>query len=343
MNSVRPLFTIAIASYNYANYLPKGLNAIRNQTFRDFNVLISDDCSTDKSVDIIRRFQSENPDLDIRIIENAQNQGLVANKNILIHECTGQYLMLCDADDWMCEDCLEKMADVIARERPDRVISQVAHIDEKGHIIQTEYIPENQTKWGWNIHHGSVYRVDLIREHGIDIKGNLDDVFFTIEFAKYCNKVSVIHETLYYWLMHLDSAGRQKADRFDVEAVRNNIGSVFKFTAKIIEDISKESKADKQQTIDELRLVRLKLYYFYILFAFQKESYHNKTVVYRELRHVIRQTDCKYLDNPLIYEKTKVYLRDYAMRAIKLCVLLERMPVALFGYHILTKVKYFDQ
>ena len=80
MENREPFITIGIASYNYANYLPEAFEAIRNQKFRDFEILYCDDGSTDESVEVIKGFIRDNPDLQIRLVE-AENQGIIANKN----------------------------------------------------------------------------------------------------------------------------------------------------------------------------------------------------------------------------------------------------------------------
>ena len=115
----KPLFTIGIASYNYANYIKKLLSSIKEQTFKDYEILISDDFSTDNSLQVINEFIEENPDLCVRVIVAEKNEGLVANKNKLIKNCNGKYLMLCDADDWMSKDCLSEIAKKIAEENED--------------------------------------------------------------------------------------------------------------------------------------------------------------------------------------------------------------------------------
>lgn len=112
---MQPLITVGIASYNYALQIVKALEAVQRQNFHDYEVLISDDCSTDDSVARIKEFISSHPQMTIRLIESERNEGLVANKNKIIQNCRGEYLMLCDADDWMADCCLEKIADKIRR------------------------------------------------------------------------------------------------------------------------------------------------------------------------------------------------------------------------------------
>ncbi|MGN0485576.1 MAG: glycosyltransferase family 2 protein [Lachnospiraceae bacterium] len=339
------LFTIGIASYNYEKFLKKSLEAIKRQKFKDYEVLISDDCSTDQSVAMIREFMRQNPEMDIRLIESKKNEGLIANKNKIIQSCEGEYLILCDADDWMDEKCLEKIAEEIKKENPDRVIVEVAHIGEDGKIIQVEHIPKNQTKWGWNIHHGCANKVSILREHDIKIKGTPDDVYFTIEFAKYCKKVSVVNEVLYYWLVHLDSEGRKIKQNVSEESIAELVKCI-PFIGETIQYIEERNDMNMKKDREELRLVMLKLYYFTIFFSFQKFSLKQKLFSYRIIKSIMQRVDESYLSNSLLKDKQNAPLREYAMQGISIGVLLEKlhlMPLALVGYHILTKFKYFDQ
>ena len=343
---MKPLFTIGIASYNYASYMEKGLNAIKRQKFKNYEVLISDDCSTDNSVEVIKKYIADNPDMNIRLIENDKNRGIEYNKNKLIECCEGEYLMLCDADDWMADNCLEVMADIIEKEHPDRIISEVAHISDDGKIIQIECLTDSQTKWGWNIHHGCANRVEILRKHNIKIHGRPDDVYFTIEFSKYCKKVSIIKEVMYYWLVHLDSEGRGKIPVASTEWVKSFHGTLLHDIENVIHYIEKRNDENAKKDVEELRLVMLKMYYFKILFSFQKYNLRNKLKYYKVLKNIMYNLDNNYLSNVYLKKGSTAPLREYAMKSIRLCAGLERyhlMPMALIGYHIIGKFKYFDQ
>ena len=334
----QPLFTIGIASYNYANYIKRALEAIKNQTFKDYEILVSDDCSTDHSVEVVKEFINENPDINVRLLVKSTNEGLVSNKNTLIKNAQGQYLMLCDADDWMAEDCLANFSDIINLEQPDRVICQVAHIDENGKEVQVETIPEFQTKWGWNIHHGSAYKTDILKKHDILIQKMPDDVYFTLDFAKYCKKTSIINQTLYYWFVHTDSEGR-KHRNYTSEYVSEIFGGCLEYISEIMKN---ENSNDYQ----ELALVRLKLYYFYVLFVFQNETLKDKYKYYDLLHHKMLDLDSNYKTCRYLSKTAPAILREYPMKAIRLCAKLEKyhlMKLGLLGYHVIARFKYFDQ
>lgn len=338
----RPLITIGIASYNYQNYIERALKAIKRQKFTDYEVLISDDCSEDDSVKVIRSFMESNPQMQIRLMVSSENKGIVANKNILIENCGGEYLMICDSDDWMADNCLEKIAEVIEKERPDRIIAAVSDIDETGKIIQVQDVPQKQTKWGWSIHHASAYRVDIIRQHNILIKDRPDDLYFTIEFAKYCKKMSSIQEPIYFWFVHFGSAGRKEKPFASVcpQHLRtlNYLGQTAEFLRAEPEYTSRD--------VEELRMVLLKFYYFYIFFGLQKHPLKEKLYYYKIFHNEVLKIDPDYLKNDFLKNGAEPILRAYALKSIKLFVALERtklMKMAIVFYHIVSRFKYFDQ
>ena len=90
-----PFFTVIIPLYNKENYVENALKSILNQTFIDFEVLIINDCSTDKSVSKIEPYLSEK----VRIIHHEKNKGLSATRNTGIKNAKADYVCYLDADD----------------------------------------------------------------------------------------------------------------------------------------------------------------------------------------------------------------------------------------------------
>lgn len=82
--------------YNAEKYLEKAITSILNQTYIDFEFLISDDCSTDNSFAIIKSYN----DPRIKIFKNDSNLGYLTTCNLLFLEAKGDYIAFQDADDW---------------------------------------------------------------------------------------------------------------------------------------------------------------------------------------------------------------------------------------------------
>ena len=119
---MQPLVSVLICAYNAEKYFAQSLAAVVNQTWRNLEILIVDDGSTDGTPAIARRFQEQ--DGRIRIISNPRNLGFIASLNIgldALAKSGGEYIARTDADDIAAPDWIEKIvgemekdADIVA-------------------------------------------------------------------------------------------------------------------------------------------------------------------------------------------------------------------------------------
>lgn len=114
--SQNPTVSICLPVYNGEKFLAQAIESVVQQSYRDFELLIIDDCSTDGSFEIIEQFRGS--DNRIRYIKNAQNLGLFNNYNECIKQATGQYIKLFAQDDIFHPNILERMVDVLQK-RPE--------------------------------------------------------------------------------------------------------------------------------------------------------------------------------------------------------------------------------
>lgn len=116
----KPLVTVAMAVYNAAEFLEAAVNSILVQTFRNFELLLIDDGSNDRSKDICSRLALS--DNRIRCIFKSSNDGLSVVRNLSVDEAFGKYLLMADADDLMDEHTIEKAVKKAEDEAADVVI-----------------------------------------------------------------------------------------------------------------------------------------------------------------------------------------------------------------------------
>lgn len=105
----RPLFSICIPNYNYAQYIGLTIQSVLNQGFQDFEIIVADNASTDDSVKVVLGFQDER----IRLIQNPFNVGFGPNLDRATEQANGQFIILLSSDDLMANGALEAYAGVI--------------------------------------------------------------------------------------------------------------------------------------------------------------------------------------------------------------------------------------
>lgn len=96
--------SVVMPAYNAENFISEAIDSILNQTFTDFEFIIINDGSTDRTIDIIKSYS----DNRIVIVENEQNMGIVHSLNKGLEYAQGKYIARMDADDFSVKNRLEK-------------------------------------------------------------------------------------------------------------------------------------------------------------------------------------------------------------------------------------------
>jgi glycosyltransferase involved in cell wall biosynthesis len=121
--------SIAMAVFNGEKYIKKQIESILAQTFTDFELIISDDNSTDCSMKICREFQMK--DKRIKIIKNSGNRGFVSNFFNALSYCKGDLLFLADQDDIWIHTKLEKIIKIQKKTGAGLVIHNLYEFSDK--------------------------------------------------------------------------------------------------------------------------------------------------------------------------------------------------------------------
>lgn len=134
------MISVIMSVYNAEKYLAQSISSILNQTYKDFEFLIINDCSTDKSVKIIKEFLQDDNRIDL--IDNRIRLGLTKNLNRAIDQSKGELIARMDADDISEPDRFEKQASFLAENPKIGVLGSCAiDIDEEGNQIGERNVP----------------------------------------------------------------------------------------------------------------------------------------------------------------------------------------------------------
>lgn len=111
-----PKVSVLVAVYNASRYLAQCLDSLLSQTLTDIEIICTDDCSTDDSLDILRDY--ERRDSRVVVVHQEENTGQAHARNHGLQYATGELIAFVDSDDWIAPDCLEKAARTLD-EHPD--------------------------------------------------------------------------------------------------------------------------------------------------------------------------------------------------------------------------------
>jgi glycosyltransferase involved in cell wall biosynthesis len=109
-----PSVSVLIPTYNYARFIGEAVESVLAQDFRDFELLILDDCSTDNTAEVARPFCARDP--RVRFTANSKNLGMVNNWNHCLNQAQGRYIKFIFGDDKLCDpQALGKMIALLER------------------------------------------------------------------------------------------------------------------------------------------------------------------------------------------------------------------------------------
>ena len=140
MNKYR--FSVIISAYNVGDYIERAINSVLNQDFKNYELIIVEDKSTDNTLKNILKYENI---ANVKIIKNAKNRELGAVRNIGIENSTGEFIIHLDGDDTLYENStLSKVDKLIGNESPDIVFLGFEEINGTNGIRLST--AENSTK-----------------------------------------------------------------------------------------------------------------------------------------------------------------------------------------------------
>ena len=209
--------TVAIACYNLEDRISLCLESVISQDYEDLEILIVDDCSTDRSVEIVENLIRQHPEREIRIIVNQTNQGLCKVRNTSINEARGEAIFFMDGDDTIEPGTLSLFVCRMKETGVDVVCGSFRKTDLAGNTILTKQFPEDTFKGNfaysqyiekhitgffwlplWN----NLYRLDFLRSNDIYCATHYrkyELCLFTFKVILNATGVSYINKVTYNW------------------------------------------------------------------------------------------------------------------------------------------------
>ena len=282
--------SVSITTYNHEKYIRQCLESVIIQECNfDFEIIVGEDCSTDKTKKIIEEFAQKYPNI-IKPIYQKQNVGIYRNTSDVLNACSGKYIASLDGDDCMLQGRLQKEFDFLELNKDVAIVFHNMKfigeninkslfnnsLDEKGCIIDLEdFVNIGLAHWSCS---SKMYRKEYLPKEGLlkDLKC-VEDQHFHLQIARY-GKVAYSPEVLGLYRKH--NAGLSQLNKDNIECSINDLVLTYNYACKfgIAKNIvnKKISFVYYDGACQYLMKKDYKMFIYYIEKSVSNNSYCNK-------------------------------------------------------------------
>ena len=217
-----PKVSVIIPVYNTEKYLRKCLDSVCNQTLSDIEIICVNDCSTDNSFEILKEYALK--DDRIKLIDFKENKGAAVARNTGIDEAKGEYIGFVDSDDFIDLDFYEKLYNKAIETGADCSKGELWEINDESKEPFCPYvydlnklIAKNQAYFYFT-YTSAIYNKNFLKKYDINFPAglcHLEDPCFTIKAALYYNKIAIVDNVKYYYVLEKENRNK-KSDEFDI-------------------------------------------------------------------------------------------------------------------------------
>lgn len=274
-----PEVSVIIPVFNVENKLCRCLDSIKQQTFKDFEVILVDDGSMDNSGEICDAYVKQ--DVRFRVIHQ-QNSGVSYSRNVGLDVAKGRYITFVDSDDYVGAEFLHNLYEAIVLYNADIAMCNFYIVALEGNnkcmkhgykagctlkqdtikSVFYKHIQENDCTTGYFSLWNKIFRSNLIKKNHISLDVAMsfgEDMLFVMQCMKFCSKITFLEEPLYYYEMTAS-------------------GLFSKYRRSLLDDIMKcYSFLLEQLNIEEVRdLLPLSLKYYGYIIQYNMEIIKNE-------------------------------------------------------------------
>ena len=253
------LVSIIVPVYNSEKDIKRCINSIIIQDYKNLEVLLINDGSTDNSLKIIREYEKKYT--FIKVI-NQKNIGFANTRNKGITLAKGKYIMFIDNDDYIEKNYVSEYVKEITKEDYDIVIGGYRRITETKRILkEVKLLDKPFSKYLVIAPWGKLYRKDFIVNNNLELLDYRlgEDIYFNINAYLSTNKIKIIDYIGYYWFYNTSSISNT-----DHKKICNTNDIIYLFD-KII-------SLERYHNSASLNYYFIKTYIWYLLYAGKSSS-----------------------------------------------------------------------
>lgn len=222
-----PKVSVIVPVYGVEKYIERCARSLFEQTLDDIEYLFIDDCTPDRSIEILKNVLEEYPNRKSQVIIHRmdQNSGQAAVRKWGMLNASGAYVIHCDSDDWVDVDMYRAMYEKAVEEDADVVICDMAETDENNPY--KSYVCCFNTNRDIFLHHSMSHIVtpslcNKLFRRSIFMQNDIfwpqyamaEDLTTTSQLLWFCDKIGYVHKPLYNYYVNTQSISR----KIDVES-----------------------------------------------------------------------------------------------------------------------------
>lgn len=245
---MKVLVSIIIPIYNVEKYLEKCIKSIINQTYRNLEIILINDGSTDESAKICEAYK----ELDNRIIFiNKKNGGAASAKNEGLKVAKGDYITFVDSDDFVELDMIEYMVNTIKKYNSDIVQCSFTNLYKNTEKFKQDKIIEQKigskdflelfiTKWDSSLFWNKLFKREVIENVFFKEGRCIDDEFFTYKCV--INSKSIVTSNKIVYNYRMRKSGVMKSERSQKQILKDRVDYLYEryeLVRKIYKDLDK--------------------------------------------------------------------------------------------------------
>ena len=209
-----PTVSMIVPVYNSEKTLSRCIDSILNQTYRDFELILLNDGSTDTSGEICDAYAKR--DSRVRVVHK-ENTGVSDTRNRGIDLARGEYLQFLDSDDWITPDATALFVRTATEQQCDMVISQFyrvigEHVSQKGAIDEdglmdrstyANHMMQKPADFYYGVLWNKFYKRSIITEHRLRMDQSIswcEDFMFNLEYVRHTQTIYAMKVPVYYYV-----------------------------------------------------------------------------------------------------------------------------------------------
>lgn len=240
-----PKISVIIPCYNTGDYIIRCLESLELQIYKDFDVFLIDDCSSDHTVMVIEEYMCSST-MTIHLLKNERNMGPSASRHKGVLSSDAEFICFCDSDDWYDLDFLYEMSQAQAKNGSNVVLTSFRLVLESGKILNRLNTYHDSDLWDISrmmikapdsLCLMMVERSILVNVPHPDIRNGEDMALIPLLIAK-ANKIASVNRCLYNYYCRDNSASMRPSMKM-IESLEES----FNFIEK---NLSCEFKQEKE-------------------------------------------------------------------------------------------------